>query len=65
MLSAVLIRFGQNVLFCLLTSNLILFALKTVWPGEELHAREYVPLAAVVSVVIYYLLAIVYKEPRR
>lgn len=65
LLSAILERFGQNVLFCLLASNLMLFALQMVWPGHVLQPREYVPLSAVLIATIYYLLTIIYRPSRR
>ncbi len=62
--TAVLTVFGQNALFCLIASNLMLFALATVWPGHVLEPHAYVPLAVALCAIIYYLLSIVYRHQR-
>jgi len=62
--TSVLEQLGQNVLFCLLASNLMLFALQRVWPDNSLRPGEYLPLMVVLSATIYYLLTIVRSPPR-
>ncbi|MCE5239894.1 acyltransferase [bacterium] len=58
-----ILRFGQNALFGLLASNLMLFALERVWPGHQLQPAGYVIVAVALIVVIYYLLLIVRFVP--
>jgi hypothetical protein len=64
LITGVLELLGQNVLFCLLASNLMLFALQRVWPGNLLGPAEYLPLTVVLTATIYYLLTIV-RSPTR